>query len=71
MKTNANETDAAPSMTIDELFDATIARVESLSIRDWMRSEHNEPIIRDSMAHAKDKNPDRWAAYLVCLAIGA
>lgn len=60
---------------ISTFVDAAIARIESVSIRAWARSDHNAPIVASMGANALRKggesaDPLRFSAYLVCLALG-
>lgn len=59
-----------------ELLKAALERVESESIRKWASSDHNRPLFEEHAQAAVDKHggaydPDRYAAWIVCLAIGA
>jgi hypothetical protein len=59
-----------------ELLQAALERVESDSIRRWAGSDHNRPLFEEHAQGALDKgdgayDPDRYAAWIVCLAIGA
>lgn len=54
-------------------FNASLAKVESKSIREWATSKVNRPIwlkIAEG-AVAKGSSPEAFAAYMVCVAIGA
>ena len=54
-------------------FNASLAKVESKSIREWAVTPHNKPIwlkIAEG-AVARGSSPEMFAAYMVCVAIGA
>lgn len=56
------------------LFNDSIAKVESESIRKWATSAQNLPLWMDTCQKAVDNgrtDSDRMAAYMVCVAIGA
>jgi hypothetical protein len=58
-------------MSFDEFVAASLAAIESRSIRAWAQTEHNAPIVREMAERAfKLKHePARFAAYLVCVAM--
>lgn len=63
-------------MTNVELLESALRRVESQSIRAWAATGNNRPVFEQIAQAALDKHggkydPDRLAAYVVCLAIGA
>jgi hypothetical protein len=62
-------------MTNVELLEAALRRVESESIKAWASTANNRPIFEQIAEKALEKDPaadpDRLAAYVVCLAIGA
>jgi hypothetical protein len=61
------------SMTATEFFEASLAKVESKSIREWATSERNRPIWIDIAQQALDNgksDTDGFAAYIVVTAMG-
>lgn len=57
-----------------QLFNDSVAKIESKSIREWATSAHNMPLWMETCQKAVDNNrmdSDRMAAYMVCVAIGA
>lgn len=59
-------------MTPAQYLDQALTLVESTSIREWANTAHNRPILETMAQGAIDKgsDPERFAAYLVCVAMG-
>ncbi len=61
-------------MTPERFLDAALEHVESKSIREWARSDHNRPIMLKMADGVLKKNPAadplRFGTYVTCLAIG-
>lgn len=56
------------------LFNDSLAKIESESIRKWVTSAHNMPLWMETCQNAVNNNrtdSDNMAAYMVCVAIGA
>jgi hypothetical protein len=63
----------AKGMTATEFFEASLAKVESKSIREWATSEQNRPIWISIAQRALDNgksDTDGFAAYIVVTAMG-
>lgn len=56
-----------------KFLEAALEMVESKSIREWATSANNGPLFLKMAENAVKKNtaPETFAAYIVCLAIGA
>ncbi len=60
-------------LTAEQLLASALERVESESIRQWAESEHNRPLFLKIAERAVERgkaDPDTFAAYIVCNAIG-
>lgn len=59
-------------MTPEAFLDAALKHVESASIRAHYLTEHNKPIVLKMAAASLEKNtdPQYFATYLVCVAMG-
>lgn len=59
-------------MTPEAFLDAALKHVESASIRAWATTDHNKPIVLKMAANSVEKNtnPQYFATYLVCCAMG-
>lgn len=58
-------------MTLDQFIAASLGAIESRSIRAWAQTAHNAPIVREMAERAfhLKHEPERFAAYLVCVAM--
>lgn len=60
-------------MNAQQLFEASLNKVESKSIRAWAQTDHNKPLWLDICQNAlnnKKSDPSAMAAYMVAVAIG-
>lgn len=59
-------------MNAKEYLDNSLKHVESNSIREWVKTEHNYPLWLKLAQGAVDKKTDElsFSTYIVCVAIG-
>jgi hypothetical protein len=60
-------------MNAQQLFEASLAKVESKSIKAWVQTDHNKPLWLEICKNAignKKSDPCAMAAYMVAVAIG-
>jgi hypothetical protein len=69
-----NKRSAASFPTAEAYLAATLLRVDSKMVREWASSAHNRPIwlkVAQATLDRGDADTCRFAAYIVCVAIGA
>lgn len=68
-------TNSAMKSEARAFFSRALAKVESKSIREWATTAHNKPlwlkIAEEAVRREGTPCPERFAAYMVCVAIGA